>query len=247
MSGTHVEREALAALRGELVAAAGRRASKRRTTRRRVSIVAVAVLLLAATAATASLTKLGTGVPAIDELLQGEMRESHRVHLKPGAASESLKVPEGDHRTNVVAYLARDGSVCVASADFVRDGVRGTFGGCPPLSDANRRIRRRGAMWMGSAIGADMRVNKFLVAGEVETAHPLGEGEWRVLMTPPWTPPTRAGRPLRLLVVVDGSDIGNPDDGVQPGELTPEAYDEPVLRLAYRNGDTRVYRGRQAK
>ena len=245
MSGPHVERDALAALRAELVSAAGRRSAKRRATRRRAIVAAVVALLLAATAATASLTQLGTGVPAVDQLLDIEARQV--LHPGPGSASEPLVVPEGDHRTNVVAYRARDGSICVATADFHRGGVRGSFGGCPSLRVVNRTIERRAGIWFGSVIGGDRRVNRFLVAGGVREVKPLGPGDWSVLMTPPWTPPGRAGRPLRLIAVIDEADIGNPDDGVQMGELTPEAYNEPTLRLTYRDGHTRVFRGRQAK
>jgi hypothetical protein len=41
-------------------------------------------------------------------------------------------------------------------------------------------------------------------------------------------------------VVIDDADIGNPDDGLQPGELTRKAYDQPTLELTYEDGSTRV-------
>jgi hypothetical protein len=108
-------------------------------------------------------------------------------------------------------------------------------------------VERRAGIWFGSAIGGDRRTNQLLVAGEVRRVQPLGEGDWSVLMTPPWTPRARQGRPLRLIVVIDDKHIGNPDDGLQEGELTPEAYNEPTLRLTYGDGHTRVFRGAQAK
>ncbi len=54
-------------------------------------------------------------------------------------------------------------------------------------------------------------------------------------------------RALRLAVVIDEADIGKPDAGFQPGELPPEAYSQPALKLTYPNGHSRVLRGPQAK
>ncbi len=65
-------------------------------------------------------------------------------------------------------------------------------------------------MWAGSSSGPDSRVNQFLVAGDVETVRPLGEGDWTVRMTPPWTPEARGARPLRLVLVTDDADIDDP-------------------------------------
>jgi hypothetical protein len=244
-SSRHIDTDALAGLREELMRAADRRSSGRRPARRAMIAVAVIAGLLAATAGAAELTGFTTGVPAVDELLDVEVGNPRSPG--PGSASEALVVPEGNHRTNVVAYRARNGSICVATGDFHRDGVRGSFGGCPSLQDVNRGIERRAGIWFGSVIGGDRRVNRFLVAGDVQTVQPLGEGDWSVLMTAPWTPHGRDGRPLRLVVVIDDADIGNPGDGVQMGELTPEAYNQPTLKLTYRDGRRRVFRGTQAK
>ena len=149
MNTTHVEHDALAALRAELTIAAGRRIRRRRARRRTVLIAALIALLAVATAATAALVTNTTGVPAVDKLLDVE----HHPGGGSVSASRRLIVPEGDHRTNVVAYLTDKGSVCVSSANFGGRGgsARGGFGGCPPLEDVNRRIERRGAVWFASA------------------------------------------------------------------------------------------------
>jgi hypothetical protein len=76
---------------------------------------------------------------------------------------------------------------------------------------------------------------------------PLGKGDWRVLMTPPWTPRAPNARPLRLVVAIDDRDYGNPDDGFQRDEfdaIPREAQMPPALRLTYRDGQMRVARGR---
>jgi hypothetical protein len=235
---THVEHDALGTLRAELTMAAGRRIRRRRARRQTVLIAALIALLLAATAATAALTKFSTGVPAVDELLDVE----HHPGGGPISASRRLIVPEGDHRTNVVAYLTNRGSVCVTTADFHRGGARGSFGGCPPLDDVNRKVERRGAEWFGSAYGADERTYQLLVSGDVEEIRPLGPGDWRVLMTPSWTPHASGARPLRLAVAIDDENVDVGGDGLQPDEFRLLERHLPRLELVYRNGRTRVAR-----
>lgn len=228
MSGTrYVETDALAALRDELTRAAARRAAPRRPARRIAIAVAMIVGLLAATAGAAELTGFTTGVPVVDELVgiestttsPGEApRADHRPG--PGDATEPLAVRMGDGPYQTVAYLARDGSICIVSAERHRGGVRGSTGGCPPLEDVNRRVERRGAVWYGSSHGPERRTYELLVGGEVESVRPLGEGDWRVLMTSPWTPQARGARALRLVVVVDERDIDLPETGFPELELT---------------------------
>jgi hypothetical protein len=237
----HVETDALAALREELVSAAGRRASGRRTRRRALIAAAVIAGLLAATAGAAELAGFSTGVPVVDELVGIERPGAHLPGS--GDASEPLSVPIGDGVYQTLAYLARDGGVCIVSAERHRGGVRGGFGGCPPLEDVNRAVERRGGVWQGGAVGLDQRTNQFLVDGDVERVHPLGDGDWKILMTPPWTPHARTARPLRLVVVIDDADMTD-RDGLHQGEPPPDAYDQPRLELTYRDGRTRLLRGR---
>jgi hypothetical protein len=251
----HVESDALGSLREELMLAATCAPAGRRRARRAAVVVAIVVALLAATAGAAELTGFTTGVPAVDQLLSIESGTSPpggspRADFRPGVgpASEALSVPQGKTIFKTVAYLSRRGDICVASAAPHRGGgVQGSFGGCPPIEWVNRRVQRLGGTWSGSAIGAERRTNQFLVDGRVSSVRPLDEGDWTVLMTPPWTPHAPGARPLRLVVTIDETDIGNPDDGVQKGELTPQAYDVPTLRLTYPDGHTRVMKGRHAR
>lgn len=231
----YIETDALAGLRDELMRAAARRTSSRRRTRRATIAVALLAALLAATAATAALTDFSTGVPVVDELVGIESQvprpgdgptADHRPG--PGSASAALSVPIGDGVYKTVAYLARDGSICIVSAERHRGGVRGSTGGCPPLEDVNRRVERRGAVWYGSSHGPDQRTYQLLVGGEVKSVRPLGQGDWRVLMTPPWTPQAPGARALRLVVVIDERDIEVPQT------------DLPKLELTDADGGTRV-------
>jgi hypothetical protein len=234
----YVETDALAALRDELTRAAGRRASKRRPGRRVAIAVAIVLGLLAAAAGAAELTGFSTGVPVVDELVGIESkvpspgdapRADHRPG--PGDATEPLAAQIGDGTYQTVAYLARDGDICIASAQRHRGGVRGSFGGCPPLEDVNRRVERRGAVWYGGSYGPEQRTYQLLVGGEVESVRALGAGDWRILMTPPWTPQAPGARPLRLVVVSDEKDLDESD-------LLETGF--PRLELTDSNGRTRL-------
>jgi hypothetical protein len=219
MRTAHVQADALAELRAELVRAAARRRSGRRRTRRALLAVALVAGLLAATATAAELAGFSTGVPGVDELLGVEKRPGPAPG--PGSSSEPLAVRIGDGTYQVVAYLTARRTVCIVEADA---RGRGSFGGCPPLADVNRRIERRGVVWFGSSHGEDRRTFQVLVAGEVESIRPLGKGDWTVLMTPPWTPKARGARPLRLAVVVDDAQLDFND---------PAARRQPELELGY--------------
>lgn len=233
MNTSHVEHDALAALRAELTMAAGRRIRRRHARRRTVVIVALIALVLAATAATAALVKNTTGVPAIDQLLDIEVPGTHKP-AGPGDATRPLAVRMGDGIYQMVAYLARDGGVCIATAQRHRGAVRGGFGGCPPLEYVNRKVERRGAAWFGSSNGVDERTYQLIVDGDVESIRSLEKGDWRFKMTPPWRPHARAARPLRLVVAIDDKDLL---------ELDRVNTFFPKLELRYANGPTRAIRG----
>jgi hypothetical protein len=251
MNTTHVDHDALAALRAELTMAAARRIRRRRVRRRTAVIAAVIGLLLAATAAAASLTKFSTGVKVVDELVgieAGLPNDPRRIDIRPGPGrgTEPLSVPMGDGTYQTVAYLSRDGNICIASAERHRKSVRGTSGGClGSLDGVGRRVARWGAVWGGFSLGLDERTFNIVVAGTVRSVRPLPDGDWRVLMSRPWTPKAEGARSLRLVVAIDERDYGNPDDGFQMDEIhaiPPEASGPPSVRLTYRDGHTRVAR-----
>jgi hypothetical protein len=239
----HIETDALAGLRDELMRAAARRRSSRRRARRTAIVAAIVAGLLAATAGAAELTGFTTGVPAVDELLDREGPTSSpsgppRLDVRPGPgpASEPLTVPEGDHTVATVAYLTRDGNICTASADAHRGGVRGGYGGCSgTVEHVNRRVERHGGMWAGASLGVDQRTYEFLVDADVVSVRPRGPGDWRVLMTSPWTAQAPDARALRFVVVIDDADLDAAElDGKVLG---------PRLELTYEDGRTRVLEG----
>ena len=234
----HVEADPLGALRTELVRA-GRRGTARRRRRRRVVTLAIAVVaVLALAAGAAAVAGLGTGVAPVDELLQIERGDGSG---RPVAldATEPLPMDLGRAgKYQLVAYLDRHGNICTASADEHRGGVRGGFGCAGSLTSINRDVERRGGTWAGSSNGFDSRVNQFLVDGDAESVRALGEGNWTVTTTPPWTPDAPGARPLRLVLVVDETNLPISTD------LPPEAYIQPTLELTYPDGRTRVLEGR---
>jgi hypothetical protein len=233
MNTTHVEHDALAALRAELTMAAGRRIRRRRGRRRTVIVVALIALLLAATAATAALIRSSTGVPAVDKLL--EIDNYGGSALPAGRGTRPIKVRMGDGVYQIVAYLNRRGEVSIASAQRHNGGVRGTSsgGGYRP-ADLARRLRRHGTMLAGSSHGPEQRVFWGYADGAVRSVRVKGTpGEWLVKMSPPWRPHARGARPIRLLVVIDERDIDVGDDGVQMDEGERLMTPMPKLEAVY--------------
>jgi hypothetical protein len=58
-------------------------------------------------------------------------------------------------------------------------------------------------------------------------------GEWVVKMSPPWRPPASGASSLRLLVVIDETNIDVGGDGVQPSEMDALMQPMPELEAVY--------------
>jgi hypothetical protein len=237
MNSTHVERDALEALRAELVAAAGRGIVRRRRRRRTTSVVAAALALLALAAGAAAVVNLSTGVSAIDELLNVENGYSGPGGLPAGRGAEPVEVRMGDGVYQFVAYLNRRGEVVTAYAERHRGGVRGGgSGGGPRAADLARTLERRGTVLHGSSHGPEQRVWWGYADGSVESVRVRARaGDWTVKMSRPWRPPAPSGRPLRLLVVIDETDMDVGGDGVQDDEMDGLMQTVPDLRPVYEN------------
>jgi hypothetical protein len=238
MNSARVDHDALAALRAELVAAAGRGIARRRRRRRAGTAVAAAAVLLALAAGAAAVSNLSTGVSAIDELLDvehGYGRDGGSGGLPAGRGTEPVDVRIGDGVYQFVAFLNRRGEVVTAYAEPHRGGVRGGgSGGGPRAADLARTLGRRGAVLHGSAHGPEQRVWWGYADGSVESVRvSASAGEWIVKMSPPWRPPATGARPLRLLVIIDGADIDVGDDGVQMDEMDRLMQPMPELEPVY--------------
>ena len=206
----HVEGDPLEALRSELVAAGRRRVARRRRGRRTAVLAAALVGLLALAAGAAALMNFSTGVPAVDTLLEIESPDSpgesgRDIRPGPGRAAEPLAVPTGDGTANAVAYLARDGTICHATADAA---ARGSTGGCWRVADLARALDRRKIVWNGLTAGADNRVFDGYADGDVTAIRVVGGGDAvTVKLSGPWTPRVGGATPLRHFVVIDEEDI----------------------------------------
>jgi hypothetical protein len=235
MNSTHVEQDALAALRAELVSAAGRGIARRRRRRRAATALAAGLALLALAAGAAAVANLSTGVPAIDKLLEVEHGYGGPGGLPAGRGTEPVKVRIGDGVYQFVAYLNRRGEVVTAFAEPHRGGVRGGgSGGGARAADLARTLDRRGAVLHGSSHGPEQRVWWGYADGSVESVRVSARaGEWRVKMSPPWRPPATGARPLRLLVVIDETDIDVGGDGVQMDEADRLMQPMPELDPVY--------------
>jgi hypothetical protein len=100
MNSAHVDHDALAALRAELVSAAGRGIARRRRRRRAATAPAAAVVLLALPAGAAAVANLSTGVAAIDQLLDVEQGYGGPGGLPAGRGSERVDVASVTARTS---------------------------------------------------------------------------------------------------------------------------------------------------
>jgi len=235
MRSAHVDNDALAALRAELVSAAARAVARRRRRRRAAAAIAAAVVLLALAAGAAAVANLSTGVSAIDELLDVEQGYGGAGGLPAGRGTEPVEVRIGDAVYQFVAYPNRRGEVVTAYAEPHRGGVRGGgSGGGPGAADLARTLERRGAVLHGSAQGPEQRVWWGYADASVNLVRVSERaGEWIVKMSPPWRPPVMGARPLRLLVVIDEADIGVGGDGVQMDEADELTQPMPKLEPVY--------------
>ena len=239
MNSAHVDHDAIAALRAELVSAAGRGIARRRRRRRAATATALAaaVVLLALAAGAAAVANLGTGVSAIDELLDVEHGYGGPGGLPAGRGTEPVDVRIGDGVYRFIAYLNRRGEVVTAYAEPHRGGVRGGgSGGGPHAADLARTLERRGAVLHGSTHGPEQRVWWGYADGSVESVRvSVPAGEWIVKMSPPWRPPASGAHPLRVLVVIDEADIDVGGDGVQMNEADRLMQPMPKLEPVYGN------------
>ena len=218
----HIEGDALAGLREELIRAAARRVAARRARRRALTLAAIAAALLAVAGGAVAVSKFSTGVEPVDRLL--DVDNYGGSALPAGGATDPLRVRMGDGTYQIVAYLNRRGEVSIASAELHNGSVRGSSsgGGYRP-ADLAARLERRGTLLQGRSHGFDQRVFWGYADGSVESVRVTAPpGDWVVKMSPPWKPAGAGARPLRLLVVIDERDLdpADPLTGPMP-ELAP--------------------------
>ena len=229
----------LAAIGLQLVAAAGRRRQRHRRRRRTALVAALVVLVLAAGAGASELAGLGTGVPAIDQLLDIEHGSGARDIRPAGSSSDPLPAPglTGGPNGVALAYVSRAGTICSAAAEDIGErGVRGGGGACYEPADLERTLDRRGVVCCTLSAGPKARTYAGYAAADIVAIRLLVPGRPAAELTRPWTPKVPGARPQRYFVATDDRDIDVGDDGVQEDELALIPSEPPRLELEYADG-----------
>lgn len=152
----------------------------------------------------------GTGVPAIDRLLDRAGRNFDDVpkgapkplfQPQPGSVSEPLRFRFGRFRFTAVGYRAADGSICSATVDPA--AVRTTGGiGCVGTRHLDRSLRRDPVLLSGGG-GGRVRVAHGFTRADVESLRLVGTGEPAVVaLSSPWRPRGPETEPIRFFYVV---------------------------------------------
>jgi hypothetical protein len=214
----------LGAIRMELVGAARRRSATRHRRQRISTATAVGLATVATAAGASAVTGVGTGIPAVDELLgnfssrqvdppgpRGGIRFGSNAPASR-ATSPPLKVP-GDHGspTEAVAYVSRGAGICFAFAKPSGEGVseaRGV-GGCMSPTVLSQRLADDAFLVIGTSTGrGGGRVNGY-ASKDVESIEVLGpDGPLAVQLTDAWKPDVAGAEPLRVFVAIGASGAG---------------------------------------
>lgn len=223
-------------IRCELVAAAARATGRRSWRRRALLLIALPVVLLVGAVGAVAIGQFSTGVPAIDRLLANESASPGRIDLRPGlgGASEPLPLPNTPDGRDaaVVAYVSRDGHVCIARGDVRRrdNAVRGfPGGGCYPPDELARILSTKTAICCALTASPERRIYDGFASGNVVALrfHAEGRPPFEARLTPRWTPDAPGAEPVRLFVAINETDIDVGADGVQLNEgsrLIDERY-----------------------
>jgi hypothetical protein len=226
-----VDTDPIGAIRHELVAAAGRRIAVRRRRRRRgLAGLAVALVALGGTTGALALTDTGTGIPAIDRLLDVSSRPgafapgkplppdmpappAPKVRPVPGSLGGrvSLELPTGEGVA--VGYMNRSGAVCSAHTDLDAPARDRAYGGITCMSGRllKRALETDPARLVGAGGGdaATSVVNGF-AREDVESLTVIGAHRTvDAVLSPAWTPRGWRAPPLRFFIaLVDARDVG---------------------------------------
>lgn len=157
-----------------------------------------------------ALNGAGTGVPAIDRLLDRAGRDFDDVpkgapkpqfQPQPGSVSEPLRFRFGRLRFTAVGYRAADGLICSATVDPA--AVRTTGGiGCVGRRHLDRSLRRDPVLLSGGG-GGRVRVAHGLTRADVESLRVVGTGERAVVaLSEAWRPRGPDSMPIRFFYVV---------------------------------------------
>jgi hypothetical protein len=184
--------------------------SSGRAPRRALLVAAVLVALFAVAGGAVALSGVGTGVPAIDRLLDGATRDSKDVpHGAPrplfqpqrGSVSGKLRFQFRGHHYTAVGYRAADGSVCSALVEPESKRANGAVG-CIGAPSLRRTLAQAPGRLSGGGGGRPMILNGFARAEVVGLALTGAGHDGVVALSEAWTPAGEDGEPMRFFYVV---------------------------------------------
>jgi hypothetical protein len=192
--------------------------SNGRAPRRALLVAAVLVALFAVAGGAVALSGVGTGVPAIDRLLDGATRDfkdvprgAPRPLFQPqrGSVGGKLRFQFQGHRYTAVGYRAADGSVCTALVEPESKRANGAIGciGAPSL----RRTLAQGPGRLSGGGGGRPTIAHGFARAEVESLKLTRAGNHGVVaLSEPWRPRGPDSTPIRFFYVVTDAEPAGP-------------------------------------
>jgi hypothetical protein len=198
--------------------------SSGRAPRRALLVAAVAAALLAVAGGAVALSGVGTGVPAIDRLLNGATRDfadvprgAPRPMFRPqrGSVSDTLRFQFRGHRYTAVGYRAADGSVCSALVEPRSKRANGAVG-CIGAPSLRRALAQDPGRLSGGGGGRQTILNGFARAEVVGLALTGAGHNGVVALSEAWRPAGEDGQPIRFFYVVMNRDAMGPQVPLLP-------------------------------
>jgi len=191
-------------------------ASSGRVPRRALLVAAVLAALFALAGGALALSGVSTGVPAIDDLLDGATRDFADVppgaprplfQPQPGSVSDKLKFQFRGHEYTAVGFRAADGSVCTALVEPESKRANGGIGciGAPSL----RRALAQGPGRLSGGGGRRPTISHGFARADVVSLALTGAGrDGVVALSEAWRPAGEDGQPVRFFYLVTNRRAG---------------------------------------
>jgi len=215
--------------------------SSGRTPRRVLLAAAVLIALFALAGAALALSGAGTGVPAIDRLIDRATHDSKdvgpgapvpRFQPQPGSVSDKLSFQFGGHHYTAVGFRTKDGMVCSALVEPKSERANGGIG-CIGARSLRRALAEGPGRLSGGGGGRPTIANGFARA-EVVSLTLTGAGDHgMVALSEAWRPRGPDSTPIRFFYLVMDTETAGPRAPLLPEGLRIEARldDGSVIEL----------------
>jgi hypothetical protein len=204
----------------------------RRAPRRALLVAALVLALPAAAFAGLALSGVGTGVPAIDRLLDranGDFKDAPpgapvpRFQPRPGSVSKPLRFRFGRMHYTSVGFRAHDGTVCSALVD--PRAVRASGGiGCVGVRSLRSGLRTE-PLFLSGGGGGRIQVAHGFARADVVALTLLGAGHHGVVaLSEPWKPGIDNGTQVRFFYIATDLRAQRPRMPLLPEGMRIEAW-----------------------